>query len=188
MSLYICMMAFWHLELIYTRRQIVLKKENTHAWQFVLHSLWSAQPFWRYDRLNQNVHLRVYPTMPLTLNKHVLTISPLSPIWKERAGSGGAALILPFVQITTWKGEHKQKKKRQIWVFLIHSARSNEISLVTAAHMHSIAWHGQIWQTLKQNTFDVCIHVEENARAHFLSVTKFTSLCPPGVQKHFPSN
>lgn len=67
-----------------------------------------------------------------------------------------------------------------MWVFLIHSARSNEISLVTAAHMHAIAWHRQIWQTLKQNTLYVCIHVEEEAVTHLHSVTRFL----PGEQKH----
>lgn len=53
-----------------------------------------------------------------------------------------------------------------MWVFLIHSARSNEISLVTAAHMHGIVWHRQIWQTLKQNALDVCIRVGVEAAPH----------------------
>lgn len=64
--------------------------------------------------------------------------------------------------------------KQWIWVFKIHSARSNENSLVPVAHMHGIAWHRQIWQTLKQNTFDVFTRVGEEAGAHFQSVSKFS--------------
>jgi len=60
-----------------------------------------------------------------------------------------------------------------MWVFLIHSARRNEIILVMAAHLHTIAWHRQIWQTLKQNTLDVCVLVGEEAVAHLHSVNKF---------------
>lgn len=71
-----------------------------------------------------------------------------------------------------------------MWVFLIHSARSNEISPVAAAHMHGIAWHRQIWQTFKQNTLDVCIHVGEETVAHLHSVTKFVTFCLPGEQKN----
>lgn len=51
--------------------------------------------------------------------------------------------------------------KQRIWVFKIHSARSDENSLVPVAHMHGIAWHRQIWQMLKQNTLDVATHVGE---------------------------
>lgn len=54
--------------------------------------------------------------------------------------------------------------------------------------MHGIAWHRQIWQTLKQNTFDVCIHVGEEAGTHLLSVTKFLTFCPPEEQKHLLSS
>lgn len=82
------------------------------------------------------------------------------------------------------KEESKQKKKQCMRVFLIHSARSNEITLVTAAHMHGIAWHGQIWQTLKQNTLDVCTHAKEEALTHFHSVNKFLTFRLPGEQKH----
>lgn len=74
------------------------------------------------------------------------------------------------------KGGEKTEEKQWMWVFLIHSARSNEISPVTAAHMHGIGWHRQIWQTwqtLKQNILEVCIHVEAEEITHFYSVTKF---------------
>lgn len=45
--------------------------------------------------------------------------------------------------------------------------------------MHGIAWHRQIWQTLRQTTFDVCIHMGEEAAAHLLGVTKILTFCPP---------
>lgn len=41
----------------------------------------------------------------------------------------------------------------------MHSARSNENSLVPAAHTRGEAWHRQIWQPLKQNPFDVSARV-----------------------------
>lgn len=71
-----------------------------------------------------------------------------------------------------------------MWAFLIHSARSNKISPVTVAHMHGIAWYGQIWQTLTQNTLDVHVHVEEDTGKHLQSVTNFVTFCLPEEGRH----
>lgn len=71
-----------------------------------------------------------------------------------------------------------------MWAFLIHSARSNKISPVTVAHMHGIAWYGQIWQTLTQNTVDVHVHVEEDTGKHLQSVTNFVTFCLPEEGRH----
>lgn len=49
--------------------------------------------------------------------------------------------------------------------------------------MHSKAWHGQIWQTLKQNA----LHVEEDAVTHLQRVMKFQTFRLPGEQKAFSS-
>lgn len=38
------------------------------------------------------------------------------------------------------------------------------------------------------NTFDVCIHVGEEAVTHLLGVTKFLTFCSPGEQKHLLSS
>lgn len=114
------------------------------------------------DWLNQNFHLRRNPT---TMYSRFLLLHQCE---NRRLAWGERSLILPVEQITTWKGERKQ----WIWVFLIHPARSNEVSLVTAAHMHGRAWQGQIWHTLKQNTLDICIRVGEETLACLLSVTK----------------
>lgn len=147
------------------------------------------------DRQNQDFHLRANPALPSApRNKRVPPISPLSPIWKQEAGSGGPrwrrrwqwrCFDSAFCANYYMKGgsvnteRRGGEKKHWIWVFLIHSARSNEISLVTAAHMHGIAWHRQIWQTLRQTTFDVCIHMGEEAAAHLLGVTKVLTFCRP---------
>lgn len=102
---------------------------------------------------------------------------------KRRLAPGERCFNSGFCADYCMKGGEQTEEKQWMWVFLIHSARSNEISLVTAAHMHGIAWHRQIWQTLKQNTLDVCIHVGEEAVTHLHSVTKFLTFCLPGEQK-----
>lgn len=92
---------------------------------------------------------------------------------------GCTALILPFHTSQHEKGE----ANRRMWLLLIHSATSNEMNPVTVAHVHAIAWYGPIWQALKQNTLDVCVHVEEDAVEPLHSVTKFLSFCLPEEEK-----
>lgn len=99
---------------------------------------------------------------------------------KRRLAPGERCFNSAFCADYCMKGGEQTEEKQWMRVFLIHSARSNETSLVTAVHKHGIAWHRQIWQTLKQNTLDVCIHVGEEAVTHLQSVTKFLTFCLPG--------
>ncbi len=166
-------------------RNIILKRENTHAWQLFLAATSAL------CGLSQNVTdwTRNFTWVwilrslcPKTSMSYEFLLFHQSE--KKRLAPGERYLILSFCADYCMKGGEQTEEKQRMWVFLIHSARSNEISLVTAAHMHSIAWHRQIWQTLKQNTLDVCIHVGEEVVTHLHSVSKFLTFCLPGEQKH----
>lgn len=103
---------------------------------------------------------------------------------KRRLAPGKCCFNSAFCTDYSMKGGEQTEEKQWMWAFLIHSARSNKISPVTVAHMHGIAWYGQIWQTLTQNTLDVHVHVEEDTGKHLQSVTNFVTFCLPEEGRH----